>query len=73
MDLRFNYNTLRDQIDNNNSDLIGDDSLFASDIRNEGHGYIDMIEEFERQKEALDKKIFDYRMKLKEWAKKWEV
>jgi hypothetical protein len=73
MDLRFNYDHIRQQIDDADFGDLLNDSLLVKDIKRDMHSHIDVILELEKQKKELDRKIYRRRMMLKKLAKKWEV
>ena len=73
MDLRFNYDHIRRQIDE--ADIAGLDpkSLLVRDIKRRMHQEIDAIEELEEQKKNIEVAIQLHRMALKKEAERWEI
>ena len=73
MDLRFNYDHIRTQIDNADFGYLDEKSLLVQDIKRDMHMQIDIILELEKQKIEIENKIKARRLKLKEIAKKWDI
>ena len=73
MDLRFNYDNIRRQIDNADWGYLDEKSLLVQDIKRDMNMQIDIILELEEQKIEIENKIKSRRLKLKEIAEKWDI
>ena len=73
MDLRFDYDNIRLQIERSDFGYLDNTSSLVKDIKHDMNNIIDIILELENQKQEIDNRIKDYRLKLKEIAIKWEI
>jgi hypothetical protein len=73
MDLRFNYEHIRQQIDSADFDPLDNDSLIVKDIKQRMHSHIDAIEELEEEKKEINTQINLRRLMLKDLADSWEI
>lgn len=74
MDLRFNYDHIRLQIDTADfGDYLGNDSNIVKDIRKRMHLHIDTILSLEQKIKEYENMIKDERIALKELAEQWDV
>lgn len=73
MDLRFNYDHIRAQIDSADIDLNDPDGLLAKDIKRRMHQHVDCILEYEQRIREFKAIIKEQRMSLKKLAADWEA
>ena len=74
MDLRFNYDHIRQQIaDADFGPHLNAWRTLVRDIRHGMNMQIDRIEELEKQKDDINIKIAECRSKIKETANQWEI
>ena len=73
MDLRFNYDHIRRQIDE--ADIMGFDpeSTLVKHIKQDMYFHIDAILELEEQRRNIDRLIKKHRKELKDTASKWDI
>jgi len=73
MDLRFNYEKIRDEINRADFGYIDSESALAKDVKRRLHEHIDMILDLEKEKQQIDSLIQEQRAVLKKEAEKWGI
>ena len=73
MDLRYNNERLRCEIDRATFGVLDNDSQTVKDLKAMMHGHVNKVEEYEDQKKELNRKIKCERAMLKDLAISWDV
>ena len=73
MDLRYNNEHIRAEIDRADFGVLEGDSQIVKDIKSRMHRHLDRMEELEEKIEEADREIKAERAMLKDLAVSWDV